>query len=228
MNNLLSLRENMFLKIKDKKSNSLYRCLSIENIEIKEYQYAIRYHLQSEKNYKEAILEVRKDQENNITISLHTLIEKVDFNLQLLSNLGSETIIYKNLNTHKVETKYQIIQNSRQEERYFKYIIHKNEYQYENYKDYYIEDANGNLYSMLKKVTPSQVTSNKKTYLFWEYKNIIDNRLRIEIINPQKEIIFYQTRVLKRYNIKIIYNNSPEYKDYKNKDDLKTKYQTHV
>ncbi len=224
MNNLLSLKENMFLKIKDKKSNLLYRCLNIKDIEVEGYKYSLRYYLQSEKNYKEAILEVKKDYENSITISLYNLIEKVNFNLALLSSLGSETIIYKNIKDHKVENKYQIIKNNLQKERYFKYIIHKDEYLYEDYQEYHTEDSFGNSYSMFKKVSPLKIISNQKTNLFWEYKNILNNRLHIEVIQSKKEILFYQSKSIRRDNIKIIHESNYKYKDYNNNDDLKTKY----
>ncbi len=228
MNNLLSLRENMFLKIKDKKSNSLYRCLCIKDVEVEGYQYSLRYDLQSEINYKKAILEVKKDQENSITISLYNLIEKVNFNLALLSSLGSETIIYKNIKDQKIDNKYQIIQNSIQKEEYFKYLIHKEEYSYKDYQDYYTEDSFGNSYSMFKKVSPLKITSNKKTDLFWEYKNILNNQLHIEVTHSKKEILFYQSKSIRRDNIKIVHDSNYKYKDYKNNDDLKSKYHTYI
>ena len=91
MNNLLSLRKNMFLKIKDKKSNLLYRCLSVKDIEVEGYQYSLRYDLQSEINYKKAILEVKKDQENKVIIAK---LEKVgDEKVELKSETEVKAII---------------------------------------------------------------------------------------------------------------------------------------
>ena len=111
MDSLLSLKENMFLKIENKHYNSLYKCFGIENIKLEGYKYSSRYYLQSEKNQKKIILEVKKDKRHNIIISSYHTIEKVDFNTALLSTLGSETIFYKskNMRSHRPVTQYKCI-----------------------------------------------------------------------------------------------------------------------
>ncbi len=225
MNSLLSLKENMFLKIKDKKSISIYRCLKIENIEVEGYQLSSRYHLQSEKNYKKAILEVKKDQNNNISISLYKSIEQIDYDLSLIANLGSETIIYKNNNRHETETQYQIIRNNSQKDSYFKYI---EDYSLIDDKIYNTKDANGNLYSIFKKVSPLKIKYLNRIDLFWEYRNILNNKLHIELSKSKNSIIFYQKTDIRRDHIQIINESYHIAKDYKSYDDLKSKYHIYL
>jgi hypothetical protein len=159
------------------------------------------------------ILDIQKDSFNDIKMTLYELIERMDFDLNFLSLVGTSPLGYHNPKMPNIDyIIYEIIEDEFSEKESIKYIVEKSELPQTPKSEGYYEDANGNWYFMAQKNSGELLKFEDKFINSWRYKQDNGERLLIEMeackniyeyLRKRPKIEIYEGQEIKRRDIKI-------------------------
>ncbi len=214
MSGLLSLEKDMTLEIalNHKEDTNLFKCEDIISFENGQNYISTRYLLSNEKD--SYILDVQKDSMRNISLTCYHLIEKMEFDLNFLSLVGTSPLGYHNPQMPNIDyILYEMKEKFHEDHEMIKFMVTEEELP-ENPSDMgYYQDGNRNWYFMTNRTKGSLLKFEDDYKLSWEYKQEKDERLLIELkafknmqeyIHKQPTIYIYEGKSLHRRDIKIV------------------------
>ncbi|HIP46316.1 MAG TPA: hypothetical protein EYG95_02020 [Campylobacterales bacterium] len=214
MNGLLSLEKDMLLQIDINKKNdtNLFKCEDIVTFENGANYLSTRYLLSNDD--QRYILDVQKDSMQNISLTYYQLIEKMEFDLNFLSLVGTSPLGYHNPNIPNIDyVLYEKLEKFHDDNEMIKFMVTEDELPQNPQELGYYQDGNKHWYFMTNR-TKGELLKFKDEYkLSWEYKQEKDERLLIELqafknmqdyIHKKPTIYIYEGKSLHRRDIKIV------------------------
>ncbi len=213
MRGLLTLEKDMFIQMDIKTQKAIFKCEEVLHYENGENFHATRYLLSCED--ERYILDVQKDSTKSISLTYYQLIEKMEFDLNFLSLVGTSPLGYHNPKIPNIDyVLYEKLERYHDEDETIKFMVTKEELPTNPKEAGYYQDGNGHWYFMTTR-TKGALRRFQDTYkLVWEYKQEKDERLLIELnayknmqeyIQKQPSIYVYEGKALHRRDIKILH-----------------------
>lgn len=214
MQGLLSLEKDMFLQMKLEKNaqEEQFRCQDVIIFENALNYPATRYIL--EKDDETYILDVQKDKMLNISLTCYQLLEKMDFDLNFLSLVGTSPLGYHNPNLPNIDyILYENLEKFHHDHETIKFMVTEDDLPEHPQEMGYHQDGNGNWYFMSERTKGTLLKFEDDYKLAWEYKQEKNERLLIELkayknmqeyIQEQPTIFIYEGTSLHRRDIKIL------------------------
>ena len=214
MSGLLTLEKDMFLHMdtKLKLDSNLFKCEDVITFENGQNYMSTRYLLSNDD--ERYLLDVQKDSMQNISLTCYHLIEKMEFDLNFLSLVGTSPLGYHNPNIPNIDyILYEMKENFHDDNEMIKFMVTKEELP-ENPKELgYYQDGNKNWYFMTNRTKGALLKFNDDYKLSWEYKQEKNERLLIELqayknmqeyMHKKPTIYIYEGKSLHRRDIKIL------------------------
>jgi len=214
MSGLLSLEKDMLLKLdmQDKNSPQVFKCEDIITFENGENYISTRYLLSHDK--ETYLLDVQKDSMQNISLTCYHLIERMEFDLNFLSLVGTSPLGYHNPTMPNIDyVLYNKLEKFYEENETIKFMVTEEELP-ENPKEMgYHQDGNNNWYFMTNRSRGTLLKFSNNYKLSWEYQQEKNERLLIELeafknmqeyIQKQPTIYIYEGKSIHRRDIKIL------------------------
>jgi len=214
MSGLLSLEKDMLLQmnIKKKNASNLFRCEDVVTFENRQNYMSTRYSLSHDK--ERYLLDVQKDSMQNISLTCYHLIEKMEFDLNFLSLVGTSPLGYHNPTMPNIDyILYDKLEKFHEDNEMIKFMVTKEELPANPKEMGYYQDGNNNWYFMTQRTKGALLKFEDDYKLSWEYKQEKDERLLIELqafknmqeyIHKQPTIYIYEGKSLHRRDIKIV------------------------
>jgi hypothetical protein len=164
--------------VNGKGKKSTFVCKNILDID----DHNARYLLVNRYTKKQILLEVKKDLINNINIYFYSLNEKLDYDSNFLSLVGTSPIGYINKKTDSENpTVYDKIHFDHEEFEVIKYLVSPDELPANPAQAGYYQDGNNNWYFLSKRSKGKVLECDvKHKRVSWEYKQG-DEKLLIEV-----------------------------------------------
>jgi len=182
MSGLLSLEKDMLLKLdmQDKNSPQVFKCEDIITFENGENYISTRYLLSHDK--ETYLLDVQKDSMQNISLTCYHLIERMEFDLNFLSLVGTSPLGYHNPTMPNIDyILYNKLEKFYEENETIKFMVTEEELP-ENPKEMgYHQDGNNNWYFMTNRSRGTLLKFSNNYKLSWEYQQEKNERLLIEL-----------------------------------------------
>ncbi len=212
MYGLLALEKEMFIEMDIKNKKAIFKCEEIITYENGLNFPSTRYLLSHEG--ERYILDVQKDSMKNISLTCYHLIEKMEFDLNFLSLVGTSPLGYHNPKIPNIDyILYEKLEKYHDDNEMIKFMVTKEELPENPEEAGYYKDGNGHWYFMTTRTKGALRKFDDDYKLTWEYKQEKDERLLIEMqafknmqeyIQKQPPIYIYEGKSLHRRDIKIM------------------------
>ncbi len=212
MHGLLALEKDMFIELDIKSKKAIFKCEKIISYENSYNFPSTRYLLSSKSELY--ILDVQKDSMKNISLTCYHLIEKMEFDLNFLSLVGTSPLGYHNPKMPNIDyVLYEKLEKYHDDNEMIKFMVTTDELPKNPEESGYHQDGNGNWYFMTTRTKGALHKFEDDYRLTWEYRQEKDERLLIEMkafknmqeyIQEQPLIYIYEGKSLHRRDIKIV------------------------
>ncbi len=213
MYSLLALQKDRYIELNIRNKKEVFKCEEIIAYENAANFISTRYLL----SHKDAhyILDVQKDAMKNISLTCYQLIEKMEFDLNFLSLVGTSPLGYHNPKLPNIDyVLYEKLERYHDDTEMIKFMVTKEELPDNPKEAGYYQDGNGHWYFMTTRTKGALRKFEDDYRLTWEYKQEKDERLLIEMkafknmqeyIHQQPDIYIYEGTALHRRDIKILH-----------------------
>ncbi len=196
------------------RTKSRFKCLETIAFENRYNIPAKRYLLQDEETGTKSLLDIEQDLMKNFTITWYEEVEKMPFDLNFLSLVGTSPLGYHNPKYPNIEyIMYQRISDPTDETELLTFYVTEDELPQHPKENGYFQDANGNWYFLTRRANGALLRFHERYRLCWYYRQDQDERLLIEMdayrsmteyTKYRPSIHIYEGKVIKRRDIKLL------------------------
>ncbi len=184
MGGLLTLNEQDKITLHDidKIAHHHFVCIGSDSYENHYNHIATRYHLKSLYNHHAYFLDVQKSYENDVIITCYKEIEKMAFNINFFSLVGTSPLGYKHPDLDHLEyILYKHENKALLDYVTIKYYLSKSELPQDPQQHGYYQDGEGNWYFLTDKYEGEVLKFENEYRTVWEYYQEKNEKLMIEI-----------------------------------------------
>ncbi len=184
MGGLLALHKQDKITLHDIDKIALHHFICIDS-DIYQNHYnhtATRYHLESLHNHRIYFLDVQKNYENNIVITCYRELEKMAFDINFFSLIGTSPLGYKHPDLNHLEyILYKHEKKALLDYVTIKYYLTEDELPQEPHHHGYYQDGQGYWYFLTDKYEGEVLKFENEYRTVWEYSQEKNEKLMIEV-----------------------------------------------